>query len=82
MRKVRLFLSFILTLSLCLNAPTVQAVETLPQPFFKYLNSKYLADPGVILIDGATNEVIYQSGAENPRTPEDILRKLANLDSL
>ena len=74
MRKVRLFLSFILTLSLCLNAPSVQAVETLPQPFFKYLSSKYLADPGVILIDGATNEVIYQSGAEKPRTPASVLK--------
>ncbi len=74
MRKVRLFLSFILALSLCLNAPTAQAVETLPQPFFKYLSSKYLADPGVILIDGATNEVIYQSGAEKPRTPASVLK--------
>ncbi len=64
MRKVRLFFSFILTLLLCLNASTAQAVETLPQPFFKYLSSKYLADPGVILIDGATNEIVYQSGAE------------------
>ena len=74
MRKVRLFLSFILASSLCFNAPTAQAVETLPQPFFKYLSSKYLADPGVILIDGATNEIVYQSGAEKPRTPASVLK--------
>ena len=74
MRKVRLFFSFILISSLCLNVSTAQAVETLPQPFFKYLSSKYLADPGVILIDGATNEIVYQSGAEKPRTPASVLK--------
>lgn len=46
----------------------------MPQPFFKYLSSKYLADPGVILIDGATNEIVYQSGAEKPRTPASVLK--------
>ena len=74
MRKVRLFLSFILASSLCFNAPTAQAVETLPQPFFKYLSSKYLANPGVILIDGATNEVVYQEGQSKPRTPASVLK--------
>ena len=74
MRKVRLFLSFILTSSLCFNAPTAQAVETLPQPFFKYLSSKYLANPGVILIDGVTNEVVYQEGESKPRTPASVLK--------
>ena len=74
MRKVRLFLSFILASSLCFNAPTAQAVETLPQPFFKYLSSKYLANPGVILIDGATNEVVYQEGESKPRTPASVLK--------
>ncbi|MEY3904839.1 MAG: hypothetical protein RIT08_755 [Actinomycetota bacterium] len=50
------------------------AAEVLPQPFFNYIGSKYLADPGVILIDQSNNEVVYQSGAQKPRTPASVLK--------
>lgn len=59
---------------LLLNIQPTHAVETLPQPFFNYLNSKYLADPGVILIDRASGEVIYESGSTKPRTPASVLK--------
>ncbi len=42
--------------------------------FFNYLNSKYLGDPGVILIDKATGEVIYESGSTKARTPASVLK--------
>lgn len=59
---------------LLLNIQPTHAVETLPQPFFNYLNSKYLADPGLILIDRASGEVIYESGSTKPRTPASVLK--------
>ena len=59
---------------LFLNVQPTNAVETLPQPFFNYLNSKYLGDPGVILIDRASGEVIYESGSTKARTPASVLK--------
>ena len=50
-------ISIIVLIILLGNLQSANAVDVLPQPFFKYLSSKYLANPGVILIDGATNEV-------------------------
>jgi len=70
MRKLSVFISAFLFL----NIQPTHAVETLPQPFFNYLNSKYLGDPGVILIDKASGEVIYESGSTKARTPASVLK--------
>ena len=70
MRKLSVFIVSLLFL----NIQPTHAVETLPQPFFNYLNSKYLGDPGVILIDKATGEVIYESGSTKARTPASVLK--------
>ena len=53
------------------------AVDVLPEPFFKYLGSKYLANPGVILIDGSSNEIVYESGSDKPRTPASVLKVIS-----
>jgi D-alanyl-D-alanine carboxypeptidase len=74
MRKSWLTLPFVFTICLSLNLPVANAVETLPEPFFKYLGSKYLGNPGVILINSNNNEVVYQDGAEKPRTPASVLK--------
>jgi D-alanyl-D-alanine carboxypeptidase len=70
MRKLSIFIVALLFL----NIQPTHAVETLPQPFFNYLNSKYLGDPGVILIDKASGEVIYESGSTKARTPASVLK--------
>ena len=70
MRKLSVFIVALLFL----NIQPTHAVETLPQPFFNYLNSKYLGDPGVILIDKATGEVIYESGSTKASTPASVLK--------
>lgn len=70
MRKLSVFIVALIFL----NIQPTHAVETLPQPFFNYLNSKYLGDPGVILIDKATGEVIYESGSTKARTPASVLK--------
>ena len=67
-------LSALILALLFLNIQPTYAVETLPQPFFNYLNSKYLGDPGVILIDKASGEVIYESGSTKARTPASVLK--------
>ena len=67
-------LSALVVALLLFNIQPTHAVETLPQPFFNYLNSKYLGDPGVILSDKASGEVIYESGSTKARTPASVLK--------
>jgi D-alanyl-D-alanine carboxypeptidase len=67
-------ISLIVLSTLLFNLQPANAVDVLPAPFFKYLGSKYLANPGVILIDGTSSEVVYQDGASKPRTPASVLK--------
>lgn len=67
-------ISVLILLTLTLNLTPANAVDTLPQPFFNYLSSKYLADPGIILLDGATKEIVYQNGADVLRSPASVLK--------
>jgi D-alanyl-D-alanine carboxypeptidase/D-alanyl-D-alanine-endopeptidase (penicillin-binding protein 4) len=73
MKKISIIVLFILLG----NLQSANAVDVLPEPFFKYLGSKYLANPGVILIDGSNNEIVYQSGADKPRTPASVLKVIS-----
>ena len=70
MKRISALVFFILLF----NLSPANAVDVLPEPFFKYLGSKYLANPGVILIDGSSNEVVYESGSDKPRTPASVLK--------
>ena len=67
-------ISALLLLVLTFNLQPASAAEPLPQPFFNYLSSKYLADPGIILLDGSTKEVVYQNGADILRSPASVLK--------
>ena len=67
-------ISALLLLVLTFNLQPASAAEPLPQPFFNYLSSKYLADPGIILLDGITKEVVYQNGADVLRSPASVLK--------
>ncbi len=67
-------ISALLLLVLAFNIQPAVAAEPLPQPFFNYLSSKYLANPGVILLDGSTKEVVYESGSTILRTPASVLK--------
>jgi D-alanyl-D-alanine carboxypeptidase len=67
-------ISLLVLSTLLFNLQPANAVDVLPAPFFKYLGSKYLANPGVILIDGTSSEVVYQDGASKPRTPASVLK--------
>jgi D-alanyl-D-alanine carboxypeptidase len=67
-------ISALLLLVLTFNLQPASAAEPLPQPFFNYLSSKYLADPGIILLDGSTKEIVYQNGADVLRSPASVLK--------
>ena len=67
-------ISVLILLSLILNTQPANAVDVLPQPFFDYLGSKYLAKPGIILLDGASKEVVYESGSTILRSPASVLK--------
>jgi D-alanyl-D-alanine carboxypeptidase len=70
-------LSALVFFLLLFNLHPANAVDVLPEPFFKYLGSKYLANPGVILIDGSSNEIVYESGSDKPRTPASVLKVIS-----
>jgi D-alanyl-D-alanine carboxypeptidase len=70
MKRVSVLVLFILLF----NLQPANAVDVLPEPFFKYLGSKYLGNPGVILINGTSNEIVYQDGASKPRKPASVLK--------
>jgi len=70
MKRVSVLVLFILLF----NLQPANAVDVLPEPFFKYLGSKYLGSPGVILINGASNEIVYQDGASKLRKPASVLK--------
>ena len=67
-------ISALLLLALTFNLQPAYAADPLPQPFFNYLSSKYLADPGIILVDGSTKEIVYQNGADVLRSPASVLK--------
>jgi len=67
-------ISALLLLVLTFNLQPASAAEPLPQPFFDYLSSKYLADPGIILLDGSTKEIVYQNGSDVLRSPASVLK--------
>ena len=70
MKKISALLLIVITF----NLQPAYAADPLPQPFFNYLSSKYLADPGIILVDGSTKEIVYQNGADVLRSPASVLK--------
>ena len=68
----RLLIVFFIITSLSIQ--TSYALEALPQSFTKHVNSKFLSNPSVILVDQANIEVVYQNSENRPRTPASVLK--------
>ena len=62
---------------LILSSQPASADDVLPQSFFSYLGSKYLADPGIILIDQSDKHVVYQKGETELRAPASVLKLIS-----
>jgi len=68
----RLLISLLIISSLGIESSSASVV--LPQPFYNHVNSKFLSNPGVVLIDQSNNEIIYQNEADKPRIPASVLK--------
>ncbi len=68
----KLLIVFLIITSLSIQ--TSYALEALPQSFTKHVNSKFLSNPSVILVDQDNTEVVYQNSENRPRTPASVLK--------
>jgi D-alanyl-D-alanine carboxypeptidase/D-alanyl-D-alanine-endopeptidase (penicillin-binding protein 4) len=68
----RLLIVFFIITSLSIQ--TSYALEALPQSFTSHVNSKFLSNPSVILVDQANMEIVYQNSENRPRTPASVLK--------
>ena len=68
----KLLIVFLIITSLSIQ--TSYALEALPQSFTSHVNSKFLSNPSVILVDQANMEVVYQNSENRPRTPASVLK--------
>jgi serine-type D-Ala-D-Ala carboxypeptidase/endopeptidase (penicillin-binding protein 4) len=73
MKRVALLMVSILLF----NIQPAAAEDVLPESFFSYLGSKYLADPGIILIDQSDKHVVYQKGETELRAPASVLKLIS-----
>ena len=68
----RLLIVFFIITSLSIQ--TSYALEALPQSFAKHVNSKFLSNPSVILVDQTNMQIVYQNSENRPRTPASVLK--------
>ena len=75
-------LGFLLALALVISATPAQALEKLapsaiPKVFQSLSNSKFLADPSVIVVDAMTGEVIFERNSTQARKPASVIKLLS-----
>ena len=75
-------LGLLLAVALALSANPAQAFEKLaptaiPEVFQTLSDSKFLADPSMILIDAKTGEVVFERNATQARKPASVIKLLS-----
>ena len=75
-------LGFLLALALVISAAPAQALEKLapsaiPKVFQSLSNSKFLADPSMIVVDAMTGEVIFERNSTQARKPASVIKLLS-----
>ena len=80
-KRLRL-LGFLLALALVISAAPAQALEKLapsaiPKVFQNLSNSKFLADPSMIVVDAMTGEVIFERNSTQARKPASVIKLLS-----
>jgi len=68
----KILISVLIITSLGVESSSASVV--LPQSFFNHVNSRFLSNPGVVLMDQSNSEIIYQNDAIKPRTPASVLK--------
>jgi D-alanyl-D-alanine carboxypeptidase/D-alanyl-D-alanine-endopeptidase (penicillin-binding protein 4) len=64
------------------GACKLQAATCLPVKFSKQLNSKALANPGLLIVDINSGEEVYNNLAETPRIPASVMKVLTGFTAL
>ena len=75
-------LGFLLALALVISASPAQALEKLapsaiPKVFQSLSNSKFLADPSMIVVDAMTGEVVFERNSTQARKPASVIKLLS-----
>ena len=75
-------LGFLLALALVISATPAQGLEKLapsaiPKVFQSLSNSKFLADPSMIVVDAMTGEVIFERNSTQARKPASVIKLLS-----
>ena len=75
-------LGFLLALALVISATPAQALEKLapsaiPKVFQSLSNSKFLADPSMIVVDAMTGEVVFERNSTQARKPASVIKLLS-----
>ena len=75
-------LGFLLALALVISTTPAQALEKLapsaiPKVFQSLSNSKFLADPSMIVVDAMTGEVIFERNSTQARKPASVIKLLS-----
>ena len=75
-------LGLLLAFALALSAVPAQALEKLapsaiPKVFQSLSNSKFLADPSMILVDAKTGEVVFERNSTQARKPASVIKLLS-----
>ena len=75
-------LGYLLALALVISAAPAQALEKLapsaiPKVFQNLSNSKFLADPSMIVVDAMTGEVIFERNSTQARKPASVIKLLS-----
>ena len=75
-------LGYLLALALVISATPAQALEKLapsaiPKVFQNLSNSKFLADPSMIVVDAMTGEVIFERNSTQARKPASVIKLLS-----
>jgi D-alanyl-D-alanine carboxypeptidase/D-alanyl-D-alanine-endopeptidase (penicillin-binding protein 4) len=74
MQQIRRAISlFLLSLGLAMSAQPAQALHT----FEKWSNSTKLANPGLLIIDSQSLEIVTENKAETPRIPASVLKLIS-----
>ena len=82
LRPLGLLLASVLTLVLALSATPAQALDkiapaAIPAVFQTLSDSKFLADPSMILVDTKTGEVVFERNSTQARKPASVIKLLS-----
>ena len=80
-------LGLLLALALVVSAAPAQAFEkiaptSISKVFQSLSNSKFLADPSMIVVDSLTGEIVFERNSTQPRIPASVIKLLATTSIL